>query len=275
MASASSVAGLAAGASAAPVAVRASRLSPVAGAEGVPPGARVVHFIRHAEGTHNKARTEAGTDEEYSNWAWLDARLTDTGEAQAAALGPELLLEANRVEVVLVSPLSRAIHTGLLAFPAGDASPPFEAVEDLRERLGSHPCDKRRSKAELRADFPGVNLDGLLTEEDTLWREERESQHDLAARAARFLGALMQRPERRIGVCTHNDFLVALMRKSGLRVPRKDRSSLFRNAERRAYLLQAEAAAGSDPADGKAARSGDGGDGDAGGSGSHDASREE
>lgn len=166
--------------------------------------------------------------------------LTDTGETQAASLAPELLLEENRVEVVLLSPLSRAIQTGLLAFPKGHCSPPFEAVEDLRERSGTHPCDKRRSKAELRAAFPRVNFDGLPSDEDTLWREERESQHDLAARAARLLDALMKRPERRIAVCTHSDFLVALMRKTGLRVPHKDRSSLFRNAERRAYLLRAE-----------------------------------
>lgn len=168
--------------------------------------------------------------------------MTDTGEAQAAALASELSTKENRVDVVLVSPLSRAIQTGLLAFPKGDGSPPFVAVEDLRERSGTHPCDKRRSRSELRAAFPRVDFEGLATEEDAMWSEERESQADLTARAARLLGALMERPERRIGVCTHSDFLASLMRKSGLRVPRKDRATLFRNAERRAYTLRAEGA---------------------------------
>ena len=163
-------------------------------------------------GTHNLAVLQAGghdgglQEEEYKNWAWHDARLTDLGKEQAAGLLPKMA--AHTVDVVLVSPLSRAVQTGLLGVPPG---PPFVATELLRERNGRHPCDKRRARTALTADFPTVDFSALTAEEDDSWTPEREPWADLVGRAGAFLRLLVTRPEAHIAAVTHNDFLQALL----------------------------------------------------------------
>ena len=144
--------------------------------------------------------------EEYKNWAWHDSRLTDLGKEQAASVRP--VMENYPVDVVFVSPLSRAILTGILAIPEG---PPFIVEDDIRERIGTHPCDKRRSRKEIKADFPSVDVDTLETEEDNKWSEAREPWEDLISRAERVLHKVKGRPETRIALVTHNDFLQALL----------------------------------------------------------------
>ena len=112
------------------------------------------------------------------------------------------------VDVVFVSPLSRTIQTALIAVPAG---PRFIVEERVRERNGAHPCDKRRPRAELSADFPGVDFSSLTAEEDDTWTVEREPWAALVARASAFLAALAARPEAGFACVTHNDFLQALL----------------------------------------------------------------
>ena len=171
-------------------------------------------------------------ESEYKNWKWHDARLTPLGEAQARALRPTMA--AQRVDVVLTSPLSRTIQTALLAIPEG---PPFVVEAGCRERNGTHPCDKRRSRAELRADFPQLVLDNLATEEDDTWTEAREPEHDLNVRAGRFCATLAARPEEFIAVVTHNDFLTALLFSSELRLASPALRKKFANCEHMATAL--------------------------------------
>jgi broad specificity phosphatase PhoE len=144
--------------------------------------------------------------EEYKNWAWHDSRLTDLGKEQASSVRPSM--EKYQVDIVFVSPLSRAILTGILAIPEG---PRFVVEDDIRERIGTHPCDKRRSKKEIKADFPIVDVETLETEEDNKWSEAREPWDDLILRAERVLHKIKNRPENHIALVTHNDFLQALL----------------------------------------------------------------
>ena len=171
--------------------------------------------------------------DEYKNWAWKDARLTELGREQASSLRPTML--QHRLDVVLVSPLSRAIQTGLLAIPYRQ---PFVVEDDVRERIGVHQCDMRRSRAEIKADFPEVDVTPLATEEDDKWTTEREPMEDLVARAARVLHKLKSRPETHIGIVTHNDFLTALLYESPLQL--SDTAKLrkkFKNAEHMGIVL--------------------------------------
>ena len=154
----------------------------------------------------NAGGEDGGPEDEYKNEAWHDARLTALGEAQASALLPAMALQS--VDVVLVSPLSRAVQTGLLCLPAGA---PVGANELLRERNGRHPCDRRRARAVLEADFPGVDVSALADGEDDSWTATREPWGALVARASAFLHALAARPEARVAAVTHNDFLQALL----------------------------------------------------------------
>ncbi len=129
------------------------------------------------------------------------------GKAQAAAALPVVSALAP-IDVVFVSPLSRTIQTGLLCVPPG---PRFVVDERIRERNGAHPCDKRRPRAELAADFPAVDFSPLVAEEDDTWTPEREPWSALVARAGDFLRYATERPERSIAIVTHNDFLQALL----------------------------------------------------------------
>jgi broad specificity phosphatase PhoE len=158
-------------------------------------------------GSHNAAvAAKGGDEEEYKNWAWVDSRLTEVGHEQSRALRP--VFERIPIEVVLVSPLSRAVQTALNGIPEG---PKFVAKDVIRERIGTHPCDQRRSVSELKADFPTVDFSLLPSERDDVWTEVREPWEGVVARAESFLEELASRPEQSIAVVTHNDFLTALM----------------------------------------------------------------
>lgn len=201
---------------------------------------KIVHLIRHAQGTHNLAVLESGgadgghgdKEEEYKNWKWHDARLTPLGEDQAKTL--QDTLAGVHIDIVLVSCLSRAIQTGLIGIPAG---PPFVAFELIRERIGTHPCDKRRSRDALTADFPSVDFGGLATAEDSEWTEEREPMEALVGRADAFLDAIAARPEASIAAVSHNDFLTALLFDSSLRLADSSLRRKFKNAEHMAIVL--------------------------------------
>jgi phosphohistidine phosphatase SixA len=59
-------------------------------------------------------------------------------------------------QVVLSSPLTRALQTALIAFKGIDIA--IEAVDGAREAHGQFPCDRRRPKLDLRDTF-GTDVD--------------------------------------------------------------------------------------------------------------------
>ena len=170
--------------------------------------AKAVHFIRHGQSTFNAA---TGT----TPWVdpmLFDAPLTAYGAEQAAALASETA--ALGVERVVTSPLTRAIQTTLLAFPAPRTAPiTVEAL--LRERLESS-CDVGRSPAALAADFPALAFGHLP---DRWWHNEGtvdpqaivlEPDTVFADRVAALRGWLGERPESTLAVIGHGAFLRTL-----------------------------------------------------------------
>jgi len=131
--------------------------------------------------------------------------LTEKGRSEALALRPNT--SSLSIDVVLVSPLSRATETALLAF--GPRFPHI-ALECLREQSGKHVCDQRRSKRDIQTQFPHLDVSLLVDEEDSLWTSERETKMELARRCEQFLGILAARPESHIAVVTHSSFLLTL-----------------------------------------------------------------
>merc|ERR1712183_808628 len=131
---------------------------------------KVVHFIRHGEAEHNVAARRHGC-QEYRNWAYLDAPLTEKGRGQARD-AQKVVLAQMKPQVVLVSPLTRTLQTAEEVYkPLMDSSegkPRFEVCEGVRERIGHHPCDKRRTVSELKPQFPQFSFDAILDEEDCL-----------------------------------------------------------------------------------------------------------
>ncbi len=147
-----------------------------------------IHFIRHAEGYHNVATKETGSndcllrgDEPASAHHLYDSRLTAKGIAQAEALRSHLASRPSGArsftafDLVVVSPLTRTCETALHVFgqprepgkpafltqvdapknspeyAAGVrvAPPRFLVREECRERWGHYVCDGRRSISEI------------------------------------------------------------------------------------------------------------------------------
>ncbi|KAL3897639.1 MAG: hypothetical protein SGPRY_013013, partial [Prymnesium sp.] len=152
---------------------------------------RSVHFIRHAEGTHNAAEAEVeasrlhlrdatgvhaalydahGTGwvllEEVSGKTYWDAPLTPAGREQAYALRRSLRTANLQIDAVFSSPFRRTLQTALLSLPQLEQSattfqlndsiaqpPPIIVSDLLRERVGPYTCDARLSVNELQSIF--------------------------------------------------------------------------------------------------------------------------
>eukprot|EP00879_Flechtneria_rotunda_P021539 GHRR01022702.1.p1 GENE.GHRR01022702.1~~GHRR01022702.1.p1 ORF type:complete len:260 (+),score=50.95 GHRR01022702.1:194-973(+) len=143
---------------------------------------KVLHLIRHGEGFHNVAGRKDRNN--YKSWEYQDAHLTDYGWQQAKAVQDHIRATGIKVEVVITSPLTRALETAVGCFgnlskplngtqplmleltakagvrsahPAvsADGCPPIICYELCREHLGVHPCDRRHPISSKAALFPG------------------------------------------------------------------------------------------------------------------------
>ncbi|KAG6591062.1 phosphomutase PMU1 [Phytophthora cinnamomi] len=183
---------------------------------------KTVYLVRHAEGTHNAADKQFGTERWESELAfsdaYLDADLTPFGVNDALSKGPssvkaELDKGMPPIERVVVSPLSRAIQTAQNFFAKNQVpAAPFVSMENCREVLGCHTCDKRRSVSELRLKFPDVDFSAIKDEHDQLWTPtHRETDEEMQARAKVFLLELFRDvPENNVAVVTHSGFMESL-----------------------------------------------------------------
>jgi broad specificity phosphatase PhoE len=182
---------------------------------------KVVHFQRHGQGFHNilgDILRDAGvkpdvdsTDPAVNPWLRseiIDAPLTETGKEQcqgqrerASALNPEL---------VVVSPLLRAIQTAAITFAdfKDNSSIPWIAHEGCREELGMLFCNKRRPLSAIQKDYPHLQY-WDMEEEDTLFDpSKRESNESKSDRIYDFLvNFVANRPESEIAVVCHSAWL--------------------------------------------------------------------
>ncbi|XP_022146854.1 phosphoglycerate mutase-like protein 1 isoform X3 [Momordica charantia] len=195
---------------------------------------KTIHLVRHAEGFHNVAGEKDLN--EYLSYDYLDAQLTPLGWRQVDNLRKHVQScgLSKRIELVITSPLLRTIQTAVGTFGgeehsdginvpplmvenAGDSNrpaisslncPPFLAVEDCRENIGVHPCDKRRSIREYRSLFPAIDFSMIEHNEDILWKPDiRDTRVEVAARGLKFLKWLLIRKEKEIAVVSHSGFL--------------------------------------------------------------------
>jgi len=229
-----------------------------------------VHFIRHAEGYHNVATKENGSnhcllrdDEKLaSDHPLYDSRLTAKGIDQSVALRSHLAKRPSGArsytafDLVVVSPLTRTCETALHVFgqprepgkpaflskvdaPVGSpeycagvqvAPPRFLVREECRERWGHYVCDGRRSIREIAAEFPNFDFSEINHDDDDFYSDERESDEHCCDRAVKFLEWLNKRPERCIAVVTHSSFLRHLFGQFGEALHDDDRDNLQRLA---------------------------------------------
>eukprot|EP01084_Bolivina_argentea_P173342 300224_1 len=167
---------------------------------------KVLHFIRHGEGSHNvhgaewKKAKKLGNAYTNENCP-IDARLTEKGWAQARSIAPALkAVCTERDQLVLTSPLRRAIQT---ATAAGDqlTGARYISHEALHEQGGLHRCDKRVDRSELIAQFPHVAFEAIIHESDPLWgdgnHETKLSNSQVSAFLTYFLSFFIPREHTR------------------------------------------------------------------------------
>jgi broad specificity phosphatase PhoE len=189
-----------------------------------------LHFLRHAEGTHNVSR-------EYNDPMHKDARLTDFGKKQCAELAKaQPLVSSAKKITVATSPMTRCVQTASLCFDKeSHAIKETIALEELRETV-NYQCDIRRKTSELKEEFgeaSAFNVDFSRLErdeEDPLWQywiercgsEEAHTKHRESAslykcadRARKFFEWVEERAtatakeeeEEEIIVSSHSAFL--------------------------------------------------------------------
>jgi len=199
--------------------VRARLYTPEAALE---PGAKVVHLIRHGQGFHNllgdlyrdfgRTVDSTGTDSggPYARPEIVDPPLTAVGRDQAKALRPTT--SALKTELVVCSPLQRAVETAALAFPSRENGVAWIAHPDAMEASGKNTCDMRRPRSEIHQNYPFLDLSLLESEVDDRWNPDaRESAKSVSDRSHAFLLWLRRRAETHVAVATHSAWLFTLL----------------------------------------------------------------
>jgi glucosyl-3-phosphoglycerate phosphatase len=166
-----------------------------------------VYFIRHGQSEFNRIWSATGRDP-----LIRDAALSDLGHAQVEAAIP--IANALRPDVVLSSPLSRALQTATGLFGRGDAVP-IEVSALHAERI-TNTDDVGSPPHQLAERFPHLDFSALS---DPWWPVgpvddlgvPLESDDSFHARVAAFRSAIMARPESRIVVVGHGNFFGALL----------------------------------------------------------------
>jgi broad specificity phosphatase PhoE len=205
------------------------------------PSSKIVYWVRHAQGHHNVGLEERGR-EALMDPKFFDAKLTPKGLTQVQQSHNKLKIlskitgktHLEDIELVVVSPLSRTLQSAAGMFP----DKKIVAKEEVRERIGTHPCDKRRPIKELKVEYPNVDFSELLplpneneltpptarhntklkrSNDDIFWSEDREPFDEIELRARDFMDWLKNRPEKIVAVVTHNDFLQVIFQTEKIR----------------------------------------------------------
>jgi broad specificity phosphatase PhoE len=157
-----------------------------------------VCFVRHGQGAHNRS---------IKNWGMVDPELTPEGEQQVAELNRKMQPYLSDVELIVVSPLTRAMQTATGGL-AG-CSAPYALLPILRERLGA-PCDTGRTKSELVRCFPRIlSWEGIDEMPEVWWSTETE--YDLLERVDLLKAWISARPEQVIAVVGHGGLIQRIL----------------------------------------------------------------
>ncbi|CAE7227941.1 unnamed protein product, partial [Symbiodinium necroappetens] len=181
-----------------------------------------LRLVRHGESQYNVYYAEHHRDP----GDFWDAALTPKGEEQAKLLRSRF---EKLPEMIVSSPLTRAIQTALLAVPDGTGRR-VVANPLCSEHLEAS-CDLGRPASQLRFAFPQVDFGNLpdvwwyvpddckagITPEASqkLFANDgrRESRPDFERRVDSFVGWLMQQPGKEIAIFAHADFCNCLLQR--------------------------------------------------------------
>ncbi|CAK4086551.1 unnamed protein product [Aphanomyces euteiches] len=187
---------------------------------------KTIFLIRHGESTYNEWVFQSyrqQTWEGYRDPMLIDARLSQRGRQQVQALNQNVLHHRvhESIQVVITSPLARAIETALGGFEGTGI--PIQVNSLCREMLDAS-CDVGRQPAELAREFShrGIDVSKLseywwLNHPVSLTTIIPQSQEQLATlketmpefhdRVRRFLEHVASMRETSIAVVCHGNFI--------------------------------------------------------------------
>lgn len=167
---------------------------------------QMIYYIRHGTATHN---VDSSGEKCYVFEKHTDSKLTKKGENEAKELG-KIWKKKNTVDLVIVSPLTRAITTCLHIF--GDCDKKIICLETIRETTcGVHTPNKRKTRTELQKLYPSIDFSRLVSDKDTWWKpNEFEKEEFLNKRLNEFKEFVEKRKEKTIAVVAHNSVLSQL-----------------------------------------------------------------
>jgi len=194
---------------------------------------KVIHMVRHGEGTHNvigESKGNLAVEKFFRDPSNFDAPLTENGQKQCTVLAqhvkdevPQLVNNVDDIAVI-TSPLTRCIETALRSFPwlADIATIPFVAEENVRETV-NFITDHRRTITELSKEYPRVDFSNCNDDDDIIWNAYRSRVPDeskamestelnaVADRARKGFINLQQRTEHHLIVSSHSAFLRCIL----------------------------------------------------------------
>lgn len=189
---------------------------------------KLFYYIRHGEGDHNVKEAEVGRLEWEGHWArldgddkrdWVDASLTEKGKQQALAISNFLNSSGAQSGMPVpsrhyTSPLARCLETTRLAFSGRKGADGVNAIvkENLRERMGVHTCDKRRTRTWIQENYPSYQIEDGFAEQDELWKSDvRETQEEHSVRINKVLQDIFENDEEVIiSLTSHSGAIRAL-----------------------------------------------------------------
>jgi len=171
---------------------------------------KIIHLVRHGQATHNvraePARAAGCSFEDFIQLMreddQIDSQLTDAGLKQAE----DVKKTATELtpQLIVVSPLSRAIDTGFIVF---GTTLPYVCRESLRERNGLLLNGKRQPLAYLQEKYLNIDFENIPPGEDDAWNgygaNELETPEACSQRAYESLLWVVAREETEVAVVAH------------------------------------------------------------------------
>ncbi|GAA6001859.1 hypothetical protein JCM10207_002354 [Rhodosporidiobolus poonsookiae] len=197
---------------------------------------KVVWLARHGEGYHNVAERKYGTKAWDDYWSKLngdgelvwgpDPLLTHLGVSQARAVNHAWKEQQQDgvplPERLYSSPLSRAASTLSETWEGVVMDGEVEGVrpvfrEGLRETMGVHTCDQRKSKSYLAAHYPAFTFEEPFSEQDELWSPTyRETGPEQTLRIRQQLDSIFASdPSTYVSITAHGGVIGAFFRVVG------------------------------------------------------------
>lgn len=198
---------------------------------------KIIHFVRHAEGEHNAANKKDPING-YLREDLEDAFLSELGKTQCEECRDSYREMVKQAELVVVSPMHRALQTATLTFPHLIGQIPWVSVESVRERTGHHPCDRRRPLSEHKAAYEHVNFSLIESEQDPLYGPcggKQEPSEWVYKRCQEFIDWVGARPETNIIMVGHSAFIKHLF--DGVLVIHGRENPKLKNCEMRSVVI--------------------------------------